>query len=234
MTDPTFDWHAIDGSAPTVQPATHAVRPSRWMVIAAVTLLGLITAAAGAYLALTAPDATLLIDGGGAAAFLPAGSQALGSGPISGGTIVVDVEGAVVHPGLVRLPAGSRVGDAIVAAGGFGALLDARAASTLNLAALATDGMQILVPMRGATSGLEGSGSAPASGGATGSAGTLDLNTATEAELEALPGIGPATAAKILAARSEARFTSVNDLQSRKLVGPATFEKIRSLVRVGG
>jgi competence protein ComEA len=225
MTEPAFDWRALDGPAPTVQPPAHAIRPSRLALFGAVTVLGLITAAAGAYLALTAPDATLLIDGG-AAAFLPAGSL-----PVAAGTIVVDVEGAVLRPGLVTLPPGSRVGDAIVAAGGFGALVDARAASALNLAALATDGMQVLVPARGASGALATPGSPP---GSTGGTGHLDLNRATEAELEALPGIGPATAAKILAARSEARFTSVDELQSRKLVGPATFQKIRDLVSVGG
>ncbi|MGH2407074.1 MAG: helix-hairpin-helix domain-containing protein [Candidatus Limnocylindrales bacterium] len=238
MTDPTFDWHTLDAAQPAPEPAARTARPTRLMLVAAVTVLGLVTAAAGAYLALTAPDPSLLIDGAGAAAFLPQGSQPLDSGGVSGGvgggvsggTIVVDVEGAVAHPGVVRLPPGSRVGDAIAAAGGFGALLDVRASSALNLAALATDGMQILVPVRGAasTAGQPGSVDAP------GSTSTLDLNTATEAQLDALPGIGPATAAKILAARSEARFVGVDDLQSRKLVGPATFEKIRGLVRVGG
>lgn len=226
MTDPTFDWHALDAAAPAPQPAAGAPRPARWMVIAAVTVLALMTVAAGAYLALTAPDPSVLIDGGGAAAFLPPGTSAAGNGEVGGGTIIVDVEGGVVRPGLVRLAPGSRVGDAIAAAGGFGALLDVRATSSLNLAAIATDGMQILVPVRGASFAID----QPASG----ASGMVDLNTATQAELEALPGIGPATAAKILAARSEARFGSVDDLQSRKLVGPATFEKIRGLVRVGG
>jgi competence protein ComEA len=230
MTDPVFDWHALEGSAPTVQPAAQAIRPSRAALLGAVTVLGLVTAAAGAYLAWTAPDATLLIDGG-AAGFMPAGSSPAGSAPVAAGTIVVDVEGAVVRPGLVMLPPGSRVGDAIDAAGGFGALVDARSAGAVNLAALATDGMQILVPARGASGAPASPGVPPGSAVSTG---TLDLNRATEAELEALPGIGPATAAKILAARSEARFTSVNDLQSRKLVGPATFQKIRDLVSVGG
>jgi competence protein ComEA len=228
MTDPAFDWHALEGATPAVQPPVRAVRPTRPALIVAVALMGVLTAAAGAYLALTAPDPTLLIEGGAGAAFLPPGSQVAAA---AGGMIVVDVEGAVARPGLVTLPSGSRVGDAIVAAGGFGAFVDTRAASSLNLAALATDGMQILVPERGASNALATDGSPP--GTSAGNA-PLDLNRATQAELEALPGIGPATAAKILAARAETPFTSVDDLQSRKLVGPATFQKIRDLVRVGG
>lgn len=233
MTEPTFDWHALDGHPPAPEPPRHAPRPTRIALIAGALVLGLATAAAGAYLALTAPDPTLLIDGaGGPAAFLPAGSApaAGGPSPVLGG-LVVDVEGAVVRPGLVTLPPGSRVGDAISAAGGYGSLVDTRAASSLNLAALVTDGMQVLVPARGSPDAATGGG--PTAGQAGGS-GPLDLNAASEAELDALPGIGPATAAKILAARSEARFTSIDDLTSRKLVGPSTFEKIRDLVTVGG
>jgi competence protein ComEA len=226
MTDPAFDWHALEVPTPAAPPPARAVRPSRLALIGAVIGLGVVTVAAGAYLVVSAPDPTLLIEGGGAAAFLPAGSRAPAAGQV-----VVDVEGAVVRPGLVALPAGSRVGDAIAAAGGFAASVDARASGSLNLAALATDGMQILVPERG-------SGSAgPADGGAadsTGAGAPLDLNQATAAELDALPGIGPATAAKILAARAESPFTGVDDLTARKLVGPATFQKIRDLVRVGG
>jgi len=228
MTDPAFDWHALDGAAPTVRAPARALPPTRLALIGAAVVLGLITVAGGAYLALTAPNPTLFVDG--ADAFLPGASPA-----IAAGTIVVDVEGAVARPGLVTLPAGGRIGDAIVAAGGFGGLVDAHAVESLNLAALATDGMQIVVPSRAGSgapaSGLPASGTPPPG---TGGTAPLDLNRATQAELEALPGIGPATAAKILAARSTARFASVDDLQTRKLVGTATFQKIRDLVSVDG
>ena len=95
------------------------------------------------------------------------------------------------------------------------------------------------VPSRDEAIG-SGPGGPAASGGVTGggstgsgSGGIVDLNRATAAELDALPGIGPATAAKIIAAREQQRFASVDDLGTRKIVGQAMLAKIRSLVTVG-
>jgi competence protein ComEA len=106
--------------------------------------------------------------------------------------LVIDVAGAVRRPGLYRLRSGSRIDDAIAAAGGATgkAQLD-----TVNLAAPVADGEQVVVPGRGATA--SGAAASPPAGGSSPSA-PLDLNSATLEQLEALPGIGPVTAQKIL------------------------------------
>lgn len=167
-----------------------------------------------------------------------------GSGAAVAPDLTVDVEGAVLHPGIVRLPGGARVGEAIAAAGGYAPSVDVdRAPLVINLAAPVADGDRIRVPAVGdseevaavpgdaaAATSAPGGGSGPPGSAA---AGPLDLNQATQAELEALPGIGPVTALKIIEARASARFTSVAELRDRKLVGAATYAKIAPLVTVG-
>jgi len=150
-----------------------------------------------------------------------------------GGELVVEVAGAVIRPGVYHLPAGSRVGDAVAAAGGFSPRVAIAGPGALNLAAALHDGERIVVPSRDDPSvGSPGTGSGSGAGG-TGGEGQIDLNAASQSELESLPGIGPVTAGKILASRADAPFQSVDDLRARGLVGEATFEKIRDLVTVG-
>ena len=137
--------------------------------------------------------------------------------------VVVDVAGDVRRPGLHSLPAGSRVQDAIVAAGGATrkAQLDA-----VNLAAPVADGEQIVVPGSGA--GGVAAESSPA--GSSPSA-PLDLNSASLAQLEALPGIGPVTAQKILDYRQQhGAFHSVSELEGVPGFGPAHLAQLKGLV----
>jgi competence protein ComEA len=160
--------------------------------------------------------------------------DALASGLSAGGAIVVDVAGAVARPGVYHLAAGSRVGDAIAAAGGYGPRVAAdRVAAELNLAALVRDGDRILVPSR--DGGAPGASRPPGGAAASGKPGAalIDLNHATAEALDSLPGIGPVTADKIIASRAEKPFTSIDELRGRGLVGQKTFDKLKPLITVG-
>jgi competence protein ComEA len=200
------------------------------IAIAAAAVLGV----AAFVVATSGAEPSVEVDGGQPVAAASGGVRVASGAPagVERGPVLVDVQGAVVHPGVVRLPSGSRVGDAIAAAGGYGPRVAAdRVGQVLNLAAVVRDGDQIIVPSRDDPAPGGGGGSAPAA--ATGGPSTpIDLNRATAAELDALPGIGPVTAAKIIAAREEQPFGSVEDLRTRKLLGPATFDKVKDLVTV--
>lgn len=139
--------------------------------------------------------------------------------PTAAPVIVVDVTGAVVRPGVVTLPAGARVIDALQAAGGMAAEADADA---INRAAPLRDGGRVHVPRVGETP--------PAGSLGTASETKIDLNRATAAELDSLPGIGPATAAKIIRAREERPFQTIEELQTRGLLSPRVLADIRDLV----
>jgi competence protein ComEA len=141
--------------------------------------------------------------------------------PAAAAKLVVHVAGAVRRPGLYRLAEGSRVADAVARAGGATAPADTAA---INLAAPVADGMQVVVPRKA----VEGGG---ASGETTPAGVRPSLSSATLAELDALPGVGPVTAQKILDYRAQhGGFGSVDDLDAIPGIGPARIEQLRDLV----
>ncbi|MFE5294222.1 ComEA family DNA-binding protein [Isoptericola sp. NPDC056618] len=150
------------------------------------------------------------------------------------GTVVVHVVGEVREPGLVTVPAGARVADAVAAAGGTTRRADAAA---LNLARAVVDGEQIRVPRPGeqvasADGAPDGAGEDGTGGGADASAGgAVNLNSAGAADLEELPGIGPALAERIVTWRDEnGPFTSVDELDEVSGIGPSVLGQVRDLV----
>lgn len=154
------------------------------------------------------------------------GSAAGSAAPV--GQVTVHVGGAVAAPGVVTLPDGSRVADAVAAAGGVTADADP---GGLNLARVLQDGEQVLVPVVGAAGGLA-AGDAAAEGAIT-SDGRVDLNRATVAELETLPGVGPVLAARIAAWRDEhGPFTEPGQLREVSGIGERTFQAMVDAVLV--
>jgi competence protein ComEA len=191
----------------------------------------------------------LLSDAGAVVASVPSAPRASRSGtlptvstvptgvavasPPAGEVVVVHVVGRVRRPGLVTLPAGARLGDAVAAAGGAA---PGAAPDRLNLARHVADGERVVVPgpndvLSPAAAGPATAGSLPSDASAGG--GLIDLNSATQPQLEELPGIGPVTAAAILAWRTEhQRFTRVEELGEVDGIGPKTLARLRPLVRV--
>jgi competence protein ComEA len=152
---------------------------------------------------------------------------------------LVQVSGAVAHPGVYPLEQGARLQDAVQAAGGPLSKADLEG---INLAAFVEDGERVWVPWQ-----AQGNPSqAPLEGGATlqvvptrpaqqVSPGLIDLNRASQSELESLPGIGPVIAGRIVAYRqAHGPFLKIEDLLEVKGIGPSILEKIRELVSVGG
>ena len=153
-------------------------------------------------------------------------------------TIRVHVTGAVATPGVVTLPAEAIVVDAIQAAGGF---TDEAVPGDLNLAAPVAAGMQVKVGRRGDESHIvaaestapAGDAAPPSDDGGSGADGRVNLNTATAQQLEALPGVGPVTAAAIVAWREEhGGFTAATELQEISGIGPKTFSKLEPHITV--
>ncbi len=149
--------------------------------------------------------------------------------------IEVQVIGGVVHPGVYQLPEGSRVQDAVEAAGGL--LADADP-NTINLAAKLEDGQQLVIP-GGASATTGAQNTLPFSViptvGASGVSGDLiDLNSATLDQLDSLPGIGPTTAQNIIDYRQQhGPFSHIEDIMNVPGVGPTTFDAIKDLITIG-
>jgi competence protein ComEA len=175
-----------------------------------------------------------------AAALLVAGRHLAGAGASSAGpgtaqplesveasapaALVVHVVGAVRRPGLYKLREGSRIDDAVRRAGGATRRADL---SLVNLAAPVADGVQVVVPRRVPA---QAPAQPAAEGGPAVPAGPLHLNTATLEQLDALPGVGPSTAQKILDFRQEhGAFTSVDELDAVPGIGPARLEQLREV-----
>ncbi|MFI7579090.1 helix-hairpin-helix domain-containing protein [Kocuria kalidii] len=238
--------------------ATRTRVPPSLLLIALLALAGLAWTVLGPGAAGPDPDAAALpaiaeadLDPGTAAGApngAPSGAGAPPPGtsarPSPGPTLYVHVTGEVARPGVVPLEAGARVVDAVEAAGG---LTDGAVTETVNLAAPVTDGQQVLVPdadaapapglppAPGAPAATGEQGGAPAAAGVQGAApaGLLDLNTATAADLETLPRVGPVLAGRIVAFRGEhGGFAAVADLDAVPGIGPALMEALTPLVTV--
>lgn len=137
--------------------------------------------------------------------------------PIS--EIKVDVDGAVVRPGLYSLKSDSRLADALIAAGGLSANADRKA---INLAVKLSDGQKIYISEIGESAPVLGSNASN-----SGSTGIISINSSGQTELETLPGIGPARAGDIMSGRP---YSSVEDLRTRNILGEKTYEAIKDLV----
>lgn len=150
----------------------------------------------------------------------PAAVQVEQKPSVSAPKLVVHVVGAVRRPGLYRLPERSRISDAVARAGGAKRSADL---SAVNLAAPIADGVQVVVPAKTSTADAAGESSAPASG-------PVHLNTATLEELDALPGVGPVTAQKIIDYREQhGAFASIDELDAIPGIGPARLEQLREV-----
>ena len=186
------------------------------VVLAAVLLLG--AAAAGFGVWRSRPVAEMI------PVSLPSATSS-DAAPNATGELVVSVAGQVVRPGLVRLPPGARVADAVTAAGGPVPGADL---TGLNLARRLTDGEHVVV---GPVPMAAGAGAAGAGGSGAAAGARVDLNTATLADLDALPGVGPVTAQRILDWREQhGRFTTIDQLREIEGIGETRFARLRDLV----
>jgi competence protein ComEA len=204
---------------------------SRRELVALVAVAAVVVAGAGLWYARSLPKSVEVREargpGGGASAPAAGASPSL-SVPPSPSVLFVHVAGLVHHPGVYQFQQGQRVIDAVTAAGGPLAKADT---DLLNLAALLTDGEQIIVPAKGSAVVPPPAGGTTEAPGSTG--GLVNVNTASETELEGLPGVGPVLGAAIIAYRTEhGPFPTVDALDDVSGIGPATLENLRPLVTV--
>ena len=207
---------------------------------AAAVVLALVIALAGAWVfgpgrarvvpidAEVVASGTPLPQGGAGAPAPPGASPGPSADPTASGEVVVHVAGLVAKPGVVVLPGGSRVVDAVEAAGGAQPTVDL---TSLNLARMLTDGEQILVGVAAPPDSSDDGGAG--GGGGADPSGAVDLNSATAEQLDTLPGIGPALAGRILDWREQhGRFTAVDELREVPGIGEKKFAALTGLVSV--
>ena len=153
---------------------------------------------------------------------------------VSAKQISVDISGAVNKPGVYKLPFDSRVEEAVSASGGLSAEANLEYISKyLNMAQKLSDGSKVYLPKQGEMGVAVGGGSVAGvsiqAGSQSQPGGQVNINSASQSELEALPGIGPVTAAKIIASRP---YQTIDDLQTQKIVSKSVFEKIKGSIVV--
>ena len=209
---------------------------SRRQIIAYVALAVIVVAVGVRYLVFSKPAGPSEAQAVVLAPVSPSSSTpAASSGSPEPADVVVYVCGAVRSPGIVRLPGGARVADALELAGGATGKAEL---SAVNLAAQVTDGQQVLVPERAAVAAV-----APASSGTTGTAASaavpaapaalININTASVTDLDALDGVGPSTAQKIVDYRTEnGGFKTIDEIKNVTGIGDAKFAAMKDSITV--